>query len=185
VRVPSHFNWPPPFISAVYMPAFRSILRKRGSIPGNGKRLGVLPAYFKGYRTVKLTIHVPLVPRLSVSAGKPPLPYIPSWYEQAQMYLYKLTFGLFQKNYHKVGWRNRYSAYATNRTIRSSTAGRDKDFFSSINVDTVFGSKYVAQSSQYRHWRWQRYHGDYLTKGGPLKEINFRFRADLQLTNTL
>jgi hypothetical protein len=61
-----------PFISAVYIPDFRNILRNRGSIPGRGKRLGALPAYFNGYRAVKLTILAPLVPRLRVSGAKPP-----------------------------------------------------------------------------------------------------------------
>jgi hypothetical protein len=62
------------FISAVYIPAFPSIVRNRGSIPGRGKRLAALPAYCNGYRTVKLTIHVPLVPRLRMSGATPPLP---------------------------------------------------------------------------------------------------------------
>ena len=115
-----------PFISADYIPAFRSVLKNRGSIPWRGKRHGALPAYFNGYRTVKLAIYVRLVPRLRVSGAKPQLPYMPSRYEQAQLYTYKLTFGLFQKNYYKAGWRSQYSAYATNRTIRGSTAGRDK-----------------------------------------------------------
>jgi len=65
---------------------------------GEARDLEAVPAYFNGYRTVKLTTHVPLEPRLRVNGATPPLPYMPSQYDQAQLYLYKLAFDLFGRS---------------------------------------------------------------------------------------
>ena len=59
--------------------------------------------------------------------------------------------------------------------VWGSTSGRGKNFSLVLNIQTGCGSKHAARSSQYRHWMCQRYQGDHLKEGGPLKEINFRF----------